>query len=114
MLNLHSVYFGQKHPDFDYKDMDIIKRVGRLARKHHRQAENDCNGEGYIKGEFYRCDNEKAYINDETVFYLEGLKIANKIRAIVNNTEKFTVEFQGDPRGNTVKLDYEGDFVDLS
>ena len=34
----------------------------------------------------------------------------------INNLEKkgpFTVEFQGDPRGATVKIYYEGDFIEL-
>ena len=138
MLNLQSIYFGQKHPNFDYKDFDIVKRISRLARKHLRQAVNYCNGEGFVNGEHYyngKIDEwarrtygqnvKSAYIdnNEETIFYKEMEKIENKIIDLVgkrdkeiNNLEKkgpFTVDFQGDPRGNTVKLYYEGDFIEL-
>lgn len=138
MLSLQSIYFGQKHPSFDYKDMDIIKRVKRLAMKHHKQCENSCNGSGYVKEQCYyvgAIDNfsrstcgqnvKSAYVKeDESIFDVEATRIEDKILNIVgaydkkaNNLEKkgpFTVEFQGDPRGATVKLYYEGDFIDLS
>ena len=125
MLNLQSIYFGQRHKNFDYKDWAIIKKISRLAHKHHQQCENNCNGEGYINGKFYRCDGSTAgtYIGDETIFNIESTKIENKTIAIIsernkeiNNLEKkgpFTVEFQGDPRGATVKIYYEGDFIEL-
>ncbi|CAK0755320.1 conserved hypothetical protein [Azospirillaceae bacterium] len=140
MLDLTSVYFGQKHKDFDYKDMDIIKKISRLARKHHRQCENSCNGEGWVKGDFYTCSNNtqykpnsfvrnNAYIKDDiTIFDKEIERIENKISSMVFPEEKFLiehiytrslmrtafrVEFQHDPRGNTVKLYYEGDYIEL-
>lgn len=118
MLNLQSIYFGQKHKDFDYKDFDIIKRVQRLTRKHYRQAENDCNGEGYVKGKFYRCDGsvEGAYIDESTVFEIEMNAIEIKITELLiknNKNNQWKVEFQGDPRGATVKLYYETKYIEL-
>ena len=133
MLNLSSIYFGQKHKNFDYKDFDIVKKISRLARKHQRQCENDCNGEGYIRGFFYRCDSEKGYFDYKegiTVFTKECEAIEEKINTIIEKANKdklfpngeyaykkdisyFAVKYQGDPRGNTVKLYYEGDFIEL-
>jgi len=126
MLNWSSIYFGQKHPRFDYRDFDIIKKISRLARKHHRQCENDCNGEGYIRGQFYRCDSEKGYFDYKegiTVFTKEtetierkivGLTVMNKSDFEKNRLHKtFSVDFQHDPRGCTVKLYYEDDFIEL-
>ena len=132
MLNLQSIYFGQKHPNFDYKDFDIVKRVSRLAHKHLRQATNDCNGEGFVNGVHYYSGNiddwtrreygqgvKSAYIDntEETIFYKEMKKIEDKINNIIKQTtvlretSKFRVEYQGDPRGNTVKLYYEDEFI---
>jgi len=128
MLNLQSIYFGQKHPSFDYKDFDLIKKVQRLARKHHRQAENDCNGEGFVNGQHYYTGNiddyarreygqgvKSAYIDnsEESIFYKEMEKLEDKINNLVKSNLNFKVEYQGDPRGNTVKLYYEGDFIEL-
>lgn len=138
MLNLQSIYFGQRHINFDYKDFDIIKKVARLAHKHLRQAVNDCNGEGWVNNIHYytgQIDDyarrtygagvKSAYIDntEETIFYKEMKRIEDKIMWLCGYTTikpiqkvrktKFTVEFQGDPRGNTVKLYYEGDFIEL-
>jgi hypothetical protein len=128
MLDLQSVYFGQKHLSFDYKDFDLIKKVQRLARKHHRQAENDCNGEGFVNGQHYYTGNiddyarreygqgvKSAYIDnsEESIFYKEMEKLEDKINNLVKSNLNFKVEYQGDPRGNTVKLYYEGDFIEL-
>jgi hypothetical protein len=126
MLNLQSIYFGQNHPEFDYKDYGIVKKVQRLALKHHRQAENDCNGEGWVKGKFYRCDGsvEGTYLNDgeTTIFDWEMGELENKINDLITihnrlkyqTSEKpFKVEFQGDPRGATVKLYYDGEYIGL-
>ena len=89
--------------------------VARLARKHHRLAEMDCNGEGYIRGKFYRCDGSMpgAYVDqDTTIFTAEGDKVERKIEDICKRLG-LRVEFQGDPRGYTVKV-YSGDrFLDI-
>lgn len=138
MLNLQSVYFGQKHKDFDYKDYDLIRKIARLEKKHTRQCVNDCNGEGFVNGQHYFAGNiddwakreygqgvKSAYIDntEETIFYKEIEKIENRIMWLCGYTTikpiqqvrktKFTIEFQHDPRGNTVKLYYEGDFIEL-
>jgi hypothetical protein len=145
MLNLQSIYFGQKHKDFTVEDYDLIRKVARLAHKHQAQATNDCNGEGFVNGQHYFNGNiddwarreygqnvKSAYIDDseETIFTKEMEKIEEKINKIIEeynhkklfpdrvytykkNLPYFGVEFQGDPRGNTVKLYYEGDFIEL-
>ena len=82
----------------------------RLALKHHRLAEYDCNGEGYILGQFIRLDgsNPKAYVDaDTSIFTAVSDKIEAKINAICDRLG-FRVEFQGDPRGYTVKI-FKGD-----
>lgn len=133
MLNLQSIYFGQKHKDFDYKDYDLIRKVARLAHRHQQQAVNDCNGEGFVNGQHYYSGNiddwarreygqgvKSAYIDnsEETVFNKEMEKIEERINKIIEQHAtftkglKFAVEYQGDPRGNTVKLYYEGDFIE--
>lgn len=138
MLNLQSIYFGQRHKDFDFKDYDLIRKIARLALKHQRQCVNSCNGEGFVNGQHYYNgaiddyarrtygqSTKSAYIDDSEVmiFDQEAEKIEEKINKIIYqfNMDKyalwrvkpFTVEYQGDPRGATVKLYYEGDYIDL-
>jgi len=127
MLDLHSVYFGQKHKDFNYDDFDLIKKVSRLAFKHQRQAANDCNGEGFVNGVHYYSGNidewaksqygqgvKSAYVNDDevTIFQEEQSKIEDKINKLIAIKPKFSIEYQGDPRGYTVKLSYEGELIE--
>lgn len=100
--------------------------IRRLARKHHRIAEMDCNGVGYIRGYTYyngRIDDwarreygpsvRSAYLNtdavdkEETIFEIESLRIEEKIRAFAKEINA-TVDFQGDPRGATVKIEIDG------
>lgn len=138
MLDLQSVYFGQKHKDFDYRDFDLIKKIQRLARKHQRQCENGCNGVGYVNSQCYYSGTidewskreyganvKSAYIDntEESIFDKEARKIEEKIvremdslnqtKYVLWLAKPFKVKLQGDPRGNTVNLYYEGDFIEL-
>ena len=110
--------------------------IRRLAKKHHRLAEMDCNGEGYIRGQrFYAGMSygekpdayevreygygvKSAYLSkdaEETVFDLESEKVSDKINVLVGKLgEGWRVEFQGDPRGNTVKLFYSERYIDIN
>lgn len=127
MLNLQSVYFGQKHPNFNYKDYDLILKILRLARKHNRQATNDCNGEGFVNGQHYYAGGidewaksqygqgvKSAYIDNSevTIFNAEMDRIETKINKLITGNPKFSVEYQGDPRGYTVKLSFEGELIE--
>lgn len=109
------------------KDMLTLRR---LAKKHHRLAEMSCNGEGYIKGTHYyngTIDDyarrtygmgvKSAYIidpniDDTTIFDVESINIESKIEALAKKIG-LKVEFQGDPRGNTVKLTYKNQYVEI-
>lgn len=138
MLNLQSIYFGQRHLNFGDVDYDVIKKISRLVKKHQRQCENACNGNGYVKGDFYytgKIDDwakreygqnvKDAYINatENTIFDYEIEKIENSIAKIMDNLNQskyalyrvkpLKLEFQHDPRGNTVKLIYENDYIEL-
>lgn len=88
------------------EDIEALMQVRKLAFKHHRQAENDCNGEGYIprKG-FFKCDSPSGYLPDHetTVFLAEMDKIESKINSLLAKTP-FFAKYQGDPRGYTVKV----------
>jgi len=123
MLNLQSIYFGQDHKNFDSNDYDLIRKISRLAHKHHRQCENDCNGEGFVNGKFYRCDGSTpgAYMadNETTIFVKEINTIENRINKLIDKNDVhpiikgWKVEFQHDPRGATVKLYYEDSYIEL-
>ena len=125
MDTLQAIYFGQKHADFDYKDFAIFQRIARLSKKHQRQSVNSCNGYGIVNGQMYyggQIDDyakrtygygvKSSYLDncEESVFDKEISKIEDKINLLVKDT-RFTVEYQGDPRGWTVKLFYEKDFI---
>ncbi len=130
MLNLQSVYFGQKHKDFDYQDIEFIKKIKNLAKQHQKQAENSCNGEGWVKNKRYYSgviDDyvkrtygqgvQSAYIDntEESIFIKEQEIIEIKINSLIAgfNKKGYRVEYQGDPRGATVKLTLDGDYIEL-
>ena len=88
-----------------YKQVETFAKIRRLARKHHRLAEYDCNGEGIIRGKYYSLADKEGYLADgeTSVFTAESDKIEQKITKLAE-TMGLTTEFQGDPRGATVKL----------
>ena len=110
--------------------MKTLLSLRRLAKKHHRLAEMDCNGEGVIRGVHYyngTIDDyarreygqgvQSAYIKDDakerTVFDVEDDKLRLKIEKLCKIIG-LTVEFQGDPRGYTCKFyDETKRFLDI-
>ena len=127
ILNLDCNVIGagwnsDKHDNFVLE----LLTLRRLANKHHKLAEMEGNGEGRIGGIHYyngTIDDyarrtyghgvKSAYMPDDpeerTIFDKESSKIETKIRAICDRLG-LRVEFQGDPRGYTVKF-YKGDRV---
>jgi hypothetical protein len=118
-------YTTQSIPELS--DIDLIQRIKILSKQHHRQCENSCNGAGIVKGQSYYSgmgygeeagEYEKkqygynvksAYLSIEmenTVFDTEIENIQEKINALVKDTD-FTIKYQHDPRGYTVKLFYK-------
>ena len=126
MDTLQAIYFGQHHADFNYKDFAILQRIARLSKQHQKQATNSCNGYGIVKGQMYyggQIDDyakreygynvKSSYLDkdcEESIFDKEMGNIEDKINKLIENT-KFTVEYQGDPRGWTVKLFYDKDQI---
>lgn len=113
---------GEKWKDLQTPFVYELLTLRRLAKKHHRLAEMACNGEGVIRGQFYSMAvgggipipcTKTAYVSDDmTVFDVESDKVEAKIKAICDRLG-LRVEFQGDPRGYTVKF-YKGDrFLDI-
>lgn len=133
MLDLQSIYFGQKHRDFDHESMELVKKIKRLAKQHQRQCENSCNGYGVVKGQIYYTGciddyarrtygqnvKDRCIEENSNIFYLEAGKIEDKIKLLIEAVDvhpiikNWKVEFQGDPRGATVKLYYNGDYIEL-
>jgi hypothetical protein len=96
----------------------LLLKVGRLERKNQRLCEMSCNGEGVVNGKFYRCDGsvKGAYLPDgeTSIFDAESSKVEDKIRKLVSNSGfGYTAEFQGDPRGYTVRI-FTADKRDIS
>ena len=102
-----------------WEQVKIIEGLTRLAKKHHRLAEMACNGEGVIRGVHYYAGAiddyarrqygpwvKSAYIKDDvSIFDIESDKIHDKIINLVHALgDKFEAQFQGDPRGATVRL----------
>ena len=115
--------------------LETLFIIRRLALKHHRLAEMDCNGYGYLKGYSYYAGNiddyarreygysvRSAYTDpkrpEDTVFTIESDKLEIRIVPLADKIG-LVVSFQGDPRGRTVKLEKpdvnkgEGQYVDL-
>ena len=97
--------------------VDALLKVRRLERKHQRLSEYDCNGDGYVNGKHYRTDTDAGYVSeDETVFHAAAVKVREKIIETMQGpicSNKWRVEFQGDPRGYTVRV-YDNTARDLS
>ena len=105
----------------DYETVKKLMVIARLAKKHHRLAEMECNGEGWIKGRHYFAGSPNrgeysAYVADDTtIFNVESDKVEAKIKDLVSKLGTgWTVEFQGDPRGNTVKVSFNDRYVELA
>ena len=101
-------YLSEYMNNVTYEQVETFAKIRRLAKKHHRLAEYDCNGEGVVNGKFYRLDGEYegAYLPDgeTSIFTAESDKIETKIRKLALSLG-LAVEFQGDPRGATVILE---------
>lgn len=102
--------------------LPTLLTLRRLANKQHKLAEMDCNGEGVVRGRFYSCSPyhslksaASAYLDkdgEKTIFTAESNKVEAKIQGICDRLG-LRVEFQGDPRGYTVKV-FKGDrFLDI-
>ena len=113
-----------------YELSQLMTKLKSLSRAHHKQCENSCNGRGYIGRQCYTLGTvqgtphniKSGYVdltrNDsQTVFDTECDRLEDKMRNIMKNLQsngklnnivlgKF--EFQGDPRGATVKLVING------
>jgi hypothetical protein len=117
------------HTPFIYE----LLTLRRLANKHRKLAEMDCNGVGVVRGRVYYSGMSygetpdayevreygygvrSAYLDkdtEETIFDTESDKVRAKIEAVCARLG-LRVEFQGDPRGYTVKV-FKGDrFLDI-
>lgn len=109
--------------------VDALVSVMRLERRHQRFAEMACNGVGYYKGvtwyagkiddyarKEYGAGVQSAYITeDSTVFDQASADVEKKIRALVY-PHSVHADFQGDPRGYTVRLTVmnHGNIQDIS
>jgi len=116
------------HSDKTDAVINALLAIKRLAKKHHRLAEMDCNGEGVVRGVHYyngTIDDyakrtygsgvKSAYVEDDvSVFDVESDKVQDKIKKLADSIG-LVVEFHGDPRGNTVKLETkDGKYIDLN
>lgn len=86
--------FSSRYPEFSFNDLDLVVKIKRLWLKHQRLALDSVN-----KG-----NTEKTYKEMDMV--------ENKIIALVKGKRKYSVEFQGDPRGATVRLLYKNTAMD--
>lgn len=106
----------------------ILGQIKRLARKHHKMAIASCNGYGVVRGQVYYHGTIDDYAkrtygqsvktaytvpgDEETIFDRESDRIREKLITLGNKLGLY-LEFQGDPRGQTVKVFYKSVFVSL-
>ena len=114
-IDINSAKYFAEIGGFKNDNIDIGKEITKLrtlCNKHHRICEMMCNGRGYYLG-----------INFETVDYDDANnpinlltdKIESKIAEIVKLINPdFSVKFQYDPRGYTVKIRSEKHRADVS
>lgn len=102
-------------------NFEAVFKIAKLARKHQKMQEMNCNGYGWMGGTFYTTGlvleaalikKVSAYIADDvTVFDVEAARLEKVIVRLAGS--EFAAEFQGDPRGATVRLTYNGRRVPL-
>ena len=121
------IKFTKNNIGFSFEDYKIVKKIKNLAKKHQRIAKMDCNGVGTINGityhsgisygekpDVYGAIVKSAYLKDETtVFDRELDKLEGKIEVLILG-RLFLAEYEGDPRGQTVKLYYNGNLIDFN
>lgn len=89
--------------DFNYDTFLALQKIGKLARKHKYLCECSCNGE-YKGRQWEEIDNMKI---DTVEAQIRRIIFKLNINMISFKDEKcFTLEFQHDPRGLTVKVRY--------
>lgn len=128
MLNFQSICFGQRHSNFTYSDMELIRCISRLARQHQQQCENYCNGYGKVAGKMYYTGAIDDYARrkyganvqdgnpnnaDINVFDCAAGKIEDKINGLIKADLRYRVQYQRDPRGATIRLYYEREYIEL-
>ena len=125
MYHLVSQLIGCRHRQACWEPTTLtLLTIRRLAKKHHRLAEMSCNGEGWLNGHHYyagiidehNSSCVSAYVTDEvTVFDQKSEQIEAKITALVAQLgRRWSVEFQGDPRGDTVQVSYQGQWQNIT
>jgi hypothetical protein len=109
--------------------METLFIIRRLAKKHQRFAEMECNGVGFVRGTTYYAGKIDEYArreygysvrsaytvpgSEETIFTIESNKIETRITALATGIGLVAL-FQGDPRGFTVRIVTAADlWVDL-
>lgn len=129
------IAFGKNNPEFEYEDYELALKLLRLASRHQKLAEMDCNGYGTINGQTYYNGPidarqefghlvKSAYINenkDETIFDIESERVVDQAKKTINHnmvkslkdrpneplSSNFRIETQGDTRGCTMKVFYK-------
>lgn len=92
----------------DRQLVEAIYKVRNLTKKLHRQYEYDANGQGYVRGKFYRTDSPAGYVDENTsVFQAEAERLEGQIAKTLS-PYPIKVTFQPDPRGAPVILQYKG------
>lgn len=86
--------FSSRHPEFSFDDLDFVVKIKRLWLKHQRLALDSVN-----KG------------NTELIYNRMDM-VESKIITLIKGKRKYSVEFQGDPRGATVRLSYKNFVID--
>lgn len=89
----------------------LMTKLKSLARAHHRQCENACNGEGYVGRTYYGfCHRDGSHDEvPENTFENEIERIENTLESLARSVNLGAAwEVQHDPRGATVRLTIAG------
>ncbi|MBU2101749.1 hypothetical protein KKH05_03490 [Patescibacteria group bacterium] len=89
------IFFGARNPDITWDELILIHKINGIRARHTRLCEAACNGE-------YPFDTEDGYKMLE--------KIEDKCSSLCEGT-KITVQIQRDPRGKTIGIRYDDNYV---
>lgn len=85
--------------------LNLLSNIVRHSITHHKLAEDYCNGP------IDHSYDEKQYDQWENTLMKRSDNLEKRITYLVSSIPGLTCEFQGDPRGYTVKLKFNGSYI---
>ncbi|HPS39451.1 MAG TPA: hypothetical protein PL124_08585 [Candidatus Cloacimonadota bacterium] len=103
-----ALLYDNNHVTDLYSKLDTWARLRRYEKKYQRLQEYQCNGGTYMGIDF----NDVNYDDEYNPVAVAEFRIETKISALVKlMNPEWQVKFQGDPRGYTVQIYHNMNYI---